>query len=134
MILHQFLPFFLVVYAEFFQQVIERLVYGVILSHAKSHLLYRVQQHLDFSALEQACVEYHHTEGGGTHPTHTVPRLLRALLIKYLYDLSLRELEVRLYTDLLARWFAGYQLFDDLPDHCTLQEGSSSQLTDYVET
>jgi hypothetical protein len=28
---------------------------------------------------------------------------------------------VRLYTDLLARWIAGYQLFDDLPDHCTLQ-------------
>jgi len=121
MILHQFLPFFLVVYAEFFQQVVERLVYGVILSHAKSHLLYRLQQHLDFSALERACVEYHHTEGRGTHPTHTVPRLLRTLLIKYLYDLSLRELEVRLYTDLLARWFAGYQLFDDLPDHCTLQ-------------
>jgi Transposase domain (DUF772) len=37
------------------------------------------------------------------------------LLIKYLYDLSLRELEVRLYTDKLARWFSGYQLFDDLP-------------------
>jgi transposase len=110
MILHQFLPFFLVVYAEFFQQVVEHLVYGVILSHAKSHLLYRVQQHLDFSTLEQACAKYHHTEGCATHPTHTVPRLLRALLIKYLYDLSLRELEVRLYTDLLARWFAGYQL------------------------
>lgn len=73
MILHQFLPFFLVVYAEFFQQVVERLVYGVILSHAKSHLLYRVQQHLDFSMLEQVCAAYHHTEGSGTHPTHTVP-------------------------------------------------------------
>jgi hypothetical protein len=121
MILHQFLPFFLVVYAEFFQQVVERLVYGVILSHAKSHLLYRVQQHLDFSTLEQACVDYHHAEGKGTHPTHTVPRLLRILLIKYLYNLSLREMEVRLYTDLLARWFAGYGLFDDLPDHTTIE-------------
>jgi IS5 family transposase len=26
---------------------------------------------------------------------------------------------------LLARWFAGYQLFDDLPDHCTLQRFES---------
>lgn len=121
MILHQFLPLFLVAYAEFFQQVVERLVYGVILSHAQSHLLYRLQCHFDFSALEQACAAYHHTEGKGTHPTHTVPRLLRALLIKYLYDLSLREMEVRLYTDLLARWFSGYQLFDDLPDHTTLE-------------
>lgn len=121
MILHQFLPLFLVTYAEFFQQVVERLVYGVILSHARRHLLYRLQRHFDFSALEQACAAYHHTEGKGTHPTHTVPRLLRALLIKYLYDLSLREMEVRLYTDLLARWFSGYQLFDDLPDHTTLE-------------
>jgi hypothetical protein len=121
MILHQFLPLFLFLYGEFLQQVVECLVYGVILSHAHSHLLYRVQQHLDCSALERACADYHHAEGCGTPPTHTVPRLLHALLIKYLYDLSLRELEVRLYTDLLARWFVGYQLFDDLPDHSTLQ-------------
>jgi hypothetical protein len=121
MILHQFLPFFLVAYAEFFQQVVERLVYGVILSHANRHLLYRLQQRLDFSALEQACADYHHTEGKGTRPTHTVARLLRVLLLKYLYDLSLRETEMRLYTDLLTRWFAGYGLFDELPDHATIE-------------
>ena len=121
MILHQFLPFFLVVYAEFFQQVVENLVYGVILSHAQSHLLYRLQRHFDFSPLEKTCAPYHHTEGKGAHPTHTVRRLLRVLLIKYLYDLSLREIEVRLYTDLLTRWFAGYALFDDLPDHTTIE-------------
>jgi hypothetical protein len=121
MILHQYLLFFLMFYGEFFERAIQQLVYGVMLSHAQSHLLYKVQQHLDFSALEQACSEYHHSEGPGTHATHTVDRLLRALVIKYLYDLSLRELEVRLYSDLLARWFTGYQLFDALPDHCTLQ-------------
>jgi hypothetical protein len=121
MILHQYLPLFLIVYGKFFEKVIEQLVYGVMLSHAQSHLLYKVQRHLDFSALEQACAEYHHSEGPGTPATHTVDRLLRTLVIKYLYDLSLRELEVRLYSDLLARWFVGYQLFDVLPDHSTLQ-------------
>ncbi len=121
MILHQYLLFFLMFYGEFFEKAIQQLVYGVMLSHAQSHLLYKVQRHLDFSALEQACCEYHHREGPGTPATHTVDRLLRALVIKYLYDLSLRELEVRLYSDLLARWFTGYQLFDALPDHCTLQ-------------
>lgn len=121
MILHQFVPFFLVAYAEFFQQIVERLVYGVVLGHAQKHLLYRLQQRFDFSSLEQACADYHHREGKGTHPTHTVPRLLRVLLIKYLYDLSLRETEMRLYTDLLSRWFAGYSLFDDLPDHTTIE-------------
>jgi hypothetical protein len=121
MILHQYLPLFLVMYGQFFEKVIQQLVYGVMLSHAQSHLLYKVQRHLDFSALEQACSEYHHSEGPGTPATHTVDRLLRTLVIKYLYDLSLRELEVRLYSDLLARWFVGYQLFDVLPDHSTLQ-------------
>jgi hypothetical protein len=121
MILYQYLPLFLSMYGEFFEKVIQQLVYGVMLSHAQSHLLYKVQRHLDFSALEQACSEYHHCEGPGTPATHTVDRLLRALVIKYLYDLSLRELEVRLYSDLLARWFVGYRLFDALPDHCTLQ-------------
>jgi hypothetical protein len=121
MILLQFVPFFLITYAEFFQQIVERLVYGVVLSHAQNHLLYRLEQRFDFSALERACADYHHREGRGTPPTHAVPRLLRILLIKYLYDLSLRETETRLYTDLLSRWFAGYSLFDELPDHTTIE-------------
>lgn len=121
MILQQYLPLFLVIFGEHLGEIVQHLVYGVIPNHAKSHLLYRLQQHLDFSELERACAKYHHTEGCGTNPTHTVPRLLRALIVKYLYDLSLRELEVRLYTDLLARWFVGYGLFDSLPDHTTLQ-------------
>ena len=121
MILQQYLPLLLVVFAEQFEALIQELIYGVILSHSKSHLLYRIGQHFDFSELERACADYHHAEGKGTHPIHTVPRLLRVLLIKYLYDLSLREMEVRLYTDLLARWFAGYGLFDDLPDHVTIE-------------
>ena len=125
MILHQYLPLFLVMYGEYLEKVIQQLVYGVILSHAQSHLLYKVQRHLDFSVLERACSEYHHSDGPGAPATHTVDRLLRTLIIKYLYDLSLRELEVRLYTDLLARWFAGYQLFDTLPDHTTLQRFES---------
>ena len=114
MILQQYLPFFLLIFGEQLEALIQQLVYGVILSHTQSHLLHRLQQHFDFSALEQACAHYHHSEGKGTHPTHTVPRLLRILLLKYLYDLSLREVETRLYTDLLARWFAGYGLFDNL--------------------
>lgn len=121
MILQQYLPFFLFIFGEQLEGLIQQLVYGIILTHAKSHLLSRLQRHFDFSTLEQACAKFHHTEGSGAHPTHTVPRLLRILLIKYLYDLSLRETEVRLYTDLMARWFAGYGLFDTPPDHVTIE-------------
>jgi hypothetical protein len=91
MILQQYLPLFLVVFAEQFEALIQELIYGAILSHAKRHLLHRIQQHFDFSALEQACAEYHNTEGKGTHPTHT-PRLLRIMLIKYLYDLLISKM------------------------------------------
>jgi len=121
MILQQYLPLFLLIFGEQLEALMQQWVYGIILGHAKSHLLYRLQQHFDFCALERVCAEYHHIEGRGTHPTHTVPRLLRVLLIKHLYDLSLRETEMRLHTDLLARWFAGYGLFDDLPDHTTIE-------------
>jgi IS5 family transposase len=49
-----------------------------------------------------------------------VPRLVRALLVKYLRNLSLRELEVEIQTNLLVKWFVGYSLFESGPDHSTL--------------
>ena len=46
--------------------------------------------------------------------------MLRAVLIGQLHDLSLRELETELSTNLLVRWFTGYHLFEPVPDHSTL--------------
>ncbi|HSG20575.1 MAG TPA: transposase, partial [Burkholderiaceae bacterium] len=45
---------------------------------------------------------------------------MRALLVKYLFDLSYRQTEERLDCDLLLKWFAGYSLFEPPPDHTTL--------------
>jgi hypothetical protein len=47
--------------------------------------------------------------------------LVRCLLVMYLYDLSYRQLEQRLYSDMLVRWFVGLSAFGDVPDHCTLE-------------
>ena len=49
-----------------------------------------------------------------------MPRLVRALLVKYLYNWSLRDLEWHLRFNLLVKWFVGYSIFDLGPDHCTL--------------
>jgi len=95
-------------------------LYKTILRKNRSHLLTKLAKKLELSQVEKACAKYHHQSGAGRPPTHTVPRLLRAILIGQLQNLSLRELETELSTNLLARWFADYSLFETIPDHSTL--------------
>ena len=94
---------------------------GIALEHAHQHLLVKLKKKLDFTPLEKLAVAYHHQSGPGSPVTHPASKLVRALLVKYLYDLSLREMEERLYSDMIVRWFVGYTLFDTPPDHCTLE-------------
>lgn len=96
-------------------------VWQRLLSRDGRHPLIRIASLLDFTALEQACAAYHdHTTARGRPVAHHVPRLLRAIFIKYWFDLSLRQLEERLRYDLLVRWFVGYGLHQETPDHTTL--------------
>jgi hypothetical protein len=87
----------------------------------RSHYLVQLAQHLDCTPLEQACATYQHTAGPGRYARHTVPRLVRALLVKYLRNLSLRELEDEIRTNLASKWFVGYSPFEAGPDHSTLE-------------
>lgn len=92
-----------------------------LLSRDADNPLIRVKPLLDFTPLEQACATYHDSSATRGRPvTHTVPRLLRAIFIKYWFDLSLRQLERQLRYDLLLRWFVGYGLHQETPDHTTL--------------
>ena len=102
--------------AWFTQYIFDRL-----LTHSKDHPLIQIQKLVDFSDLKQACAYFHDSAATRGRPvTHSVPRLLRALFIKYWYDLSLRDLEERLRNDMLVRWFVGYGLHQTTPDHTTL--------------
>ncbi len=96
-------------------------VYLVLLPSAHDHLLYRVSAHLDFTSLERACAAYHHSTGPGAPPTHPVPRLVRALLVGYLFNWSLRTLEVQIRFNVLVKWFVGYPVFELGPDHTTFE-------------
>lgn len=96
-------------------------VYNELLKRAQDNVLVKVQAHLDFTALEKACASYHHHTGPGAPPTHTVPRLVRALLVKYLFDWSLRQLEFQIRFNLIVKWFVGYSIFAAGPDHTTLE-------------
>jgi Transposase domain (DUF772) len=96
------------------------LTYAALLPHADDRLLRRVHTRLDFTALERACVPYHHQTGPGAPPTHPVSRLVRALLVGYLFHWSTRELEFQLRFNLLVKWFCDYAVFERGPDHSTL--------------
>jgi len=96
-------------------------MYRRLLGRAQHHFLIRLHEQLDLAPLEQACAGYHHDKGPGAPVVHSVPRLVRALLVKYLFDLSLRQLEQSIQWNLLIKWFVGYALFEAGPDHSTLE-------------
>ena len=91
-----------------------------MLERSKRHILVKLASRLDFSEAEKVCANYHHQSGPGKPPTHTVSHLLRAILVGQMKGLSLRELEIELTTNFLARWFSDYDLFAHTPDHTTL--------------
>ncbi len=90
------------------------------LERAQNHFLVRLNNSFEFGRLEKTCADFHHRSGAGVPPTHTVPCLVRALLVKHLFDLSLRQLEEAIQWDLRVKWFVGYALFEAGPDHATL--------------
>ena len=107
-------------YADVLQWFSEE-IYRRILRRGESHFLVRLTRHLDCRSLEEVCAGYHHRSGPGEPVTHAVPRLVRALLVKYLLNLSLRQLEEAIRWNLLVKWFVGYALFEAGPDHTTLE-------------
>jgi len=96
-------------------------LYAEFLPHAADHLLVQLNTRLDIRPLERACADFHHRHGPGAPPTHSVGRLVRAVLVKALFGWSLREWERQLRFHLIVKWFVGYRLFDAGPDHATLE-------------
>lgn len=96
-------------------------VYADLIRRAPDHLLVQLHPHLDLAPLEEACASFHHGSGPGKPVTHIVPRLVRALLVKYLYDHSLRSLEHEIRFHLIVKWFVGYPISASGPDHSTLE-------------
>jgi len=121
MILQQSIQFFILWHWSILINFFNDYLLNLALSHAKSNLLVKLSRLLDFAPLEKLVDQYHHAAGPGSPVIHPARKLVRAILVKYIYDLSLREMEERLYSDMIIRWFVGYTLFDALPDHCTLE-------------
>lgn len=84
------------------------------------HLLVQLSQHLDFTPIEQVCAVYHNPDQSRAPILHPVSRLVRALLVKYLYGWSYRQTEEQINHHQLVRWFVGYAPFAPTLDHSTL--------------
>lgn len=95
-------------------------LYAKLVARHPNHLLVRLQGLIDFGPLEVSCAEYFHRSGPGAKPTHTLQRLVRIQLVRYLYHWSFRETEEQLDSNLLLRWFVGYGLLEAVVDHTTL--------------
>jgi len=84
------------------------------------HWLHHLEASLDLQPIEQGCAGFHADSGRGKPVTHSIARLVRALLLKHLLNLSLRQTEEQIDNHLLYKAFVGYGLFDSPPDHTTL--------------
>jgi len=127
-ILTQLLPLLIALFAsktitadEFMNQLVGEWMYADLLRRCHNHLLVILANRLDFGRIETACAGYRHSSGPGTQSYYPVAVLVRCLLVKYLYDLSLRQLEQRMHADLLVRWFVGLPAFGEVPGYCTLE-------------
>jgi Transposase domain (DUF772) len=86
----------------------------------QKHWLWQLEQVADLTPLEQGCAGFHANSGRGAPVVHPIPRLVRALLVRHLRDLSFRDSEELIDNHLLYKQFVGYDLFDPPPDHTTL--------------
>jgi hypothetical protein len=101
-------------------QVVSAVWYERLLRKYQSHWLVQLEKVLNLRPLEQACADFHKGSGKGSAVSHSVPKLVRALLVKHLYTLSYRQTEEKIDCHILVKWFVGYSLFEDPPDHTTL--------------
>ena len=120
-ILSQLIPTILALYWSILADFFTQCFYASMLERCRNHLLVKLAKHLDFTQIEAACAAYRHSQGAGAPATYPISVLVRCVLVGFLEGLSFRELEHRLYSDMLVRWFVGLSAFEEVPDHSTLE-------------
>ncbi len=107
-------------YGPAFEAEYNAKLYVQLVAQSPDYLLVRLERLIDLRPIEAACAGFYHGRGAGTKPTHSVRKLVRTLLVRWLYNLSLRGTEAFVANTLLARWFVGYAILEAVVDHSTL--------------
>ncbi len=84
---------------------------------SKDHLLYRIDQEIDFSFINEMCKDLYCPDKG--RPVENYPeKMFRAQLIQRLYTFSDRQLANAVNENIVYTWFIGYDI-DDRTFHWT---------------
>ena len=75
------------------RQWLSEQIYADLVGRDPTHLLVCLKGRLNLTELEQACSGFHHLDGRGAPPKHEVHYLVRALIVRYVCNWPLRELE-----------------------------------------
>lgn len=81
---------------------------------SKDHRYRRFMELWDFKDVDKTLSR---VKADNPNEGYGVPRLFRCLLLQFLEDLSDRELEIFLQENVAGRWFCGFSLRDETPDH-----------------
>ena len=85
-----------------------------------NHFLRRLREQINWDELSRRVMPYY--KGGaeyGPVPYHPA-MILRMLFLSYLYNLSARQTEDLVNSNLAAKYFIGLAVYDPAPDHSTL--------------
>ena len=97
----------------------------------KKHLLEKIEEKVDFTEMEEACQTYHKRSGKGSAVTHQVEKLIRMLVVRYLYNQSLRETEEDVNWHIKKKQFVGYRIGEACADHTTLSRFENYVMVNY---
>ena len=97
-------------------------LYSRFVSKHAGHLLVQLNAKLELDEVEKACAGYYHQSGAGRPVWHGIRRLVRGVLVRGLYGYSLRETEQAINGNLFIKWYVGYGVFENGPDHSTLED------------
>ncbi len=104
-------------------------VYEKLLPLFAEHPLLQAGALLAVEPLTAACADFHQHNGRGRPVVHPVSRLVRALLVRYFYNLSLRETSALIRESIAVKYFVGYPLASRGVSHATLSRFEQYVLT-----
>lgn len=85
----------------------------------EDHILYKINQHVDFSFVNEACKDLYSQDQG--RPVKNLPEIMfRSAIVQYLMDYSDREMEQAARYHLVIKWFIGIPVEDSSYDHSAL--------------
>ncbi len=85
----------------------------------KDHILYKINQQVDFSFVNEACSDLYSPDQG--RPVKNLPEMMfRSSIVQYLNNYSDRDMEQAARYNIITKWFIGIPIEDSSYDHSAL--------------